>query len=801
MMFGQFPEETQNLLDQAATHPYDPTPPDAGFFHNVGGDIPSGYKRGGAELMLLGTDAIAGVDKWAGAEQPSSTLTDWHNASLNVMSSLQPDPHTVGMAGRLLGGLTQAAPAMAGGFAAGGPVGMAAAVGTTAGYTDFRMGQSQGLDTTTAAEKGLLTGVTSAAGAVLPAGVGTGALVKIGTGALGNIAFGAGQREATSALLNARGYTDMAQQYKPLDKAALLADGVMGAAFGGAAALHGSHVEQPAPAMVDAAMMAKNAQSLEVDSAPGVPLDAATRSNHLQAINTATDQLLNDKTVDLSGIATADMHFAPDGTTKLNPDPVAFKNALNEAGFEHETPKVEGEPAKIDTLRADFDKNTSEVRALNDRMQQIIDEMGKVLTVSDKIELVNPEAAAKLKTLEVSLQDPNLAPEAAAQMQIQRQRIIDTTKQDGVPDAVAERQQRLQDQATELQGQLAEKQASLSAAEKQLAKSTPEATPYQRIPRKPIGLADWVRKQGGLKDEGGDVKAMIGKAKYRPGLINKKGRSADNLALAAMENGYFPEKGGERPSQNEFLDKLGEDLGGNAQHSDHDAAALQAYHQALAHNDEIDKIAGQYGIETAGKTSAQLFEEVSQHMSDEERLQQADDMAASHRKDLLEAQKLHKAWLASRGEAWEPNIHDRGRRATLEDLENEREQENIAAGSLASESVAGGSRDAGRGEGAVQERGRQGGAEPNAAAEPREPGSDNTATGAIKKPGEYETNAEQIVAENPHMPIVTGEVDKDGNPEIITAREAMAREDLLDKNNEIQKRVVQAAVNCFLRWG
>lgn len=793
MMFGQYPEETQNLMDQAATHPYDAAGPDAGFFHNVGGDIPNAYTRGGAQLLMLGTDAVAGVDKWMGSPQPSQTLTDWHNSSLGLLASLRPDPHTVGMAGQLLGGLTQAAPAMAGGFLAGGPVGMAAATGVTQGYTDFRMGQSEGLDTTTAAERATLTGVTSAAGAVLPVGIGASPVTKVITGAIGNVAFGAGERKATSALLEARGYHDMAQQYKALDSSSLLADGVMGAAFGGVAALHVEH--EPSPLMVDAAMMAKNAQQLEVDSAPGVPLDAETRSNHLSAMKTATDQLLNDRPVDLSGVASADMHFAPDGTAKLSADHAMMLKAVDEAGFEGDRTQIQAPDGKIQALKVDFDTQAAEVKGINSRLEQINDQIDQPLSFSEKVSLINPELGARMQALEKVADDETASETDRETASAQWKLAAESTDGKGIPEAVAARQERLQAQATDLQDQLTDGQAKLSEAAKKIEGKASAIEPYTRIPRKPVGLADWVRKQGGLSDAGGDVKSMIGKAKYRPGLINRAGKSADHMALAAMENGYFPEKGGERPTQNEFLDKLAEDLHGNAQHSEHDAAALDAYHQALAHNDEIDRMAGQYGVETAGKTSEQVWAEISNHMTEEERLHQADEMADSYRRDLKEAQKLHKAWLASRGEAWEASIQDRSRRATLEDLENDRKQENAAAGARDGSTGAGGSRTARAGEGAVQERGRQSG---DGAADA---GSDEPAgAGAVKRPGEYETNAEQILAENPHMPIVTGELDKDGNPEIITAREAMAREDLLDQNNEVQKRVVQAAVNCFLRW-
>lgn len=139
---------------------------------------------------------------------------------------------------------------------------------------------------------------------------------------------------------------------------------------------------------------------------------------------------------------------------------------------------------------------------------------------------------------------------------------------------------------------------------------------YGNVPRKPLGLADFVRKNGGINDEGGDVATMLGGAKYRPGLINSNGKSLDDMALAAHEAGFFPDKGEEeRPSINEFKDKLNEDLHGNHQHSVHDFEAAQEYKDSLAHNAEVDRASTETGIDTKGKTHAQFWDEVSQHLS------------------------------------------------------------------------------------------------------------------------------------------------------------------------------------------
>jgi len=97
--------------------------------------------------------------------------------------------------------------------------------------------------------------------------------------------------------------------------------------------------------------------------------------------------------------------------------------------------------------------------------------------------------------------------------------------------------------------------------------------------RKPEGLTSFVVRMGGVEDPGGDVMSMIGRSKDRPGLIRKgpddagpqlplgdaggtRPNTLDAMALRAWENGFFPSKT-ERPTINEFLDALREDVAGN----------------------------------------------------------------------------------------------------------------------------------------------------------------------------------------------------------------------------------------------
>lgn len=74
-------------------------------------------------------------------------------------------------------------------------------------------------------------------------------------------------------------------------------------------------------------------------------------------------------------------------------------------------------------------------------------------------------------------------------------------------------------------------------------------------------LSSWLARSGGLQDASGELKAMD--ARFKVGLVNRKGRNLDDAARAAWEEGFFPEYQ-DRPSIRDFLDALRDDLTGTA---------------------------------------------------------------------------------------------------------------------------------------------------------------------------------------------------------------------------------------------
>lgn len=78
----------------------------------------------------------------------------------------------------------------------------------------------------------------------------------------------------------------------------------------------------------------------------------------------------------------------------------------------------------------------------------------------------------------------------------------------------------------------------------------------------PLRLAAWLVKQGGVRDQGGEVRALGFDHKTRPGLLNNKsGKTLDEAARAAWEAGYIGAPD-ERPAIDDFLSALQHDVNG-----------------------------------------------------------------------------------------------------------------------------------------------------------------------------------------------------------------------------------------------
>jgi polyhydroxyalkanoate synthesis regulator phasin len=199
-------------------------------------------------------------------------------------------------------------------------------------------------------------------------------------------------------------------------------------------------------------------------------------------------------------------------------------------------------------------------------------------------------------------------------------------------------------------------------------------SPFLPLPREPERLASFLKRMGGVRDPGGDVRSSIGAARYRPGLINQRGRTLDDAAQLAHEAGYFPELGpGERPSINDLLDRLDDDLKSRPVYSHADDAAVTALEAVRDRNREITLLGDQYGIPTAGITHAQFMDQLN-----------AAQLRQVHGKhgDTADA-AMRDAERDARGDIapleWSnTDAYGRNQLRSLEELERERESEATA---------------------------------------------------------------------------------------------------------------------------
>jgi hypothetical protein len=240
------------------------------------------------------------------------------------------------------------------------------------------------------------------------------------------------------------------------------------------------------------------------------------------------------------------------------------------------------------------------------------------------------------------------------------------------------------------------------------------------IPKEPERLINFLRRNGGVQDEGGDIRQNIGGVRGRPGLVNNRsGMPLDEAALRAWQDGYLP--GAERPSVNALLDAIDEDHKGQPRYSQIDEGLVAERQEALARNSEIDRLSQNLGIETQGKSTAQFWDEVSDRLSLEDAAREADSLADAHETAFAEAEARAKAWMEERGGEWEPDeLYQRGEPRSLDDLEREFREREAAAGMAEGAGGAAGPGLAGGREGALQAGERQGGggARPARRAEP-----------------------------------------------------------------------------------
>ena len=100
-----------------------------------------------------------------------------------------------------------------------------------------------------------------------------------------------------------------------------------------------------------------------------------------------------------------------------------------------------------------------------------------------------------------------------------------------------------------------------------------------------LSLSAFIKKHGGLKDVGGDLKNMDAQKQYVGLINNQAGMSLDDMAQLAWESGYL--KTAERPDVNQLLEAIDSDLRGSKVYADEKSAdqledeSLESWQQAF----------------------------------------------------------------------------------------------------------------------------------------------------------------------------------------------------------------------------
>ena len=107
--------------------------------------------------------------------------------------------------------------------------------------------------------------------------------------------------------------------------------------------------------------------------------------------------------------------------------------------------------------------------------------------------------------------------------------------------------------------------------------------------KKGASLLSFLRKKGGLKDDGGELKAMDAGKSYVGLVNNKTGRTLDDMAIEAWEAGYFPEFN-ERPAVDDLIEAIRDELSGNKRYafqSENDRSLVAAVDSIAEQMDQL----------------------------------------------------------------------------------------------------------------------------------------------------------------------------------------------------------------------
>lgn len=384
-------------------------------------DLKAGFFEGIPQAAALGAgaavnnyarpmaDAAKGIDGMFKTDM-SGWLAKEQEKTQQASRDLTPNPATVGWLGQQVYGATNMIGSVAiGTIATGNPI-TGAAVGAAAmGNSAFNQAREDGLDFNTSVGMGGITAGSTFIGAFLPvtattsmatgllgkamgaevagnaataaalytaagatATIATNLPAKIAAAGAINTATGIPTRGATSALLEANGYADMAKQYEAFSMSEMISDFAVGSIFG--LGIHGyqkweqaNQNKIPAAQMsdLDAVLALTNAAHIEIKTSPGIPTDPATREAHVEAINKALADLAEGRPVDV-GQAVTEGNFIED------PVAVQTRTEIVRVVEDHMGPEWEGLQADLAARGMPTDTNLYQVtRTPADQMSQV----------------------------------------------------------------------------------------------------------------------------------------------------------------------------------------------------------------------------------------------------------------------------------------------------------------------------------------------------------------------------------------------------------------------------------------------
>jgi len=285
-----------------------------GFFRGTGMTAMRTFAEAGRAVDMLGAVGPIVQDAFTGGTEAQDRYFREHDEVFNrAVDYWTPKPHEVGAAGEIVGQLLATLPMVI------------ASPGFAVGQT--QLGTAEDL-----VRKGVDSGKAQAVGAAQAAGLGLGIWMPIlGQnlwqrallgGAGFNLAQGVATRAASGAILEG---TPAADEFKAFDPAALTLDVLLGLAFGGIAHLSPSQRAQGAevwkritdwtgnlkPSDVDAIAALRQAEHLNVQSAPGRPATPADVEAHVNRMREAIGQLARGEPVNVESMPRT--RVEPDG--------------------------------------------------------------------------------------------------------------------------------------------------------------------------------------------------------------------------------------------------------------------------------------------------------------------------------------------------------------------------------------------------------------------------------------------------------------------------------------------------------